>query len=362
MPHRCVLRAARRRWQQQPRRAASWAAAGWHQPAARFGRAAPAAAAAAAAGAATAYLWGGSAQACGIVAVVGGAGQSGGRGGSDSNDARGFLLEGLIVLRSRGYDSAGMATMSAGGELVLNKFASSGTTADSIERLRSNSSANEGHSVGIAHTRWATHGAKTDANAHPHSDQKQRLALVHNGTINNATELREELVAAGVEFSSETDSEVVAQLIGHYMDRGVSDLREATIAALGRCDGTWGLAILSRSSPDELVVACNGSPMAIGVGIGSVYVASEPAAFAKYTKNFIAMKDGEIGVVRADGTGLDLARVEVAATEEEVRVTPAPYPHWTIRECEEQPQVRASWSRPLPTGWCRWRECECARG
>ena len=88
---------------------------------------------------------------------------------------------------------------------------------------------------------------------------------------------------------------MIAQLIGYYMDKGTTDLREATMSALARCDGTWGLAILSKSKPDELVVACNGSPMAIGVGVGSVYVASEPAAFSNYTKNFIAMKDGEIG-------------------------------------------------------------------
>eukprot|EP00968_Pinguiococcus_pyrenoidosus_P024564 scaffold4847_cov265-Pinguiococcus_pyrenoidosus.AAC.8 len=274
-------------------------------------------------------------QSCGIVGFVSNVADG------VHGEARGYLLEGLSILRSRGYDSAGIATLSPLKELVVRKFASRGSTADSIDLLRQKSDENEGHFVGIAHTRWATHGGKTDANAHPHMDAKERIALVHNGTINNAGELRKELAAAGIVFKSETDTEVIAKLIGVHLDHpDCKDLRDATARALKRCDGTWGIAVLSKDSPDEIVVACNGSPLAIGLGADRAYVASETAAFSKYTKNFIALQDGEIGVVKADGSGLDLSRVE-SAPDQDILLSPEPYPHWTIRECLEQPQAIA---------------------
>lgn len=273
------------------------------------------------------------ADACGIVGVVG------------QEDARGFLLEGLTILRNRGYDSAGLATLQCDGgqpTITCTKFASRGNTADSIELLRNQSSAHIGHRMGIAHTRWATHGGKTDENAHPHMDSRGRVAIVHNGTINNANDLRRELEEQGVNFTSETDTEVIAQLIGTYLDNGSISVKDATARALSRCDGTWGLAVMSCSAgaDDEIVVACNGSPMTIGLGQGRTFIASEPAAFNRYTKNFIAMQDGEIGVVRSHGSSLDLDRVE-QAPELEIRATPDPFPHWTIRECIEQPEAIA---------------------
>uniref|UniRef100_A0A7S2R8P1 Glutamine--fructose-6-phosphate aminotransferase [isomerizing] n=1 Tax=Rhizochromulina marina TaxID=1034831 RepID=A0A7S2R8P1_9STRA len=273
------------------------------------------------------------AEACGIVGVI----------GHEKDDASGFLLEGLMVLRNRGYDSAGLATFGdKGSPLTVTKFASKADTADSIDLLRAKAGKHVGHSVGIAHTRWATHGGKTDQNAHPHTDSKGRIALVHNGTINNANDLRRELQAKGVHFSSETDTEVVAQLIGSILDESHDQIsiRDATAKALSRCDGSWGIAVMSKMNPEEIVVACNGSPMTIGLGQDKTFIASEPAAFNRYTKNFIAMQDGEIGVVRAQGTSLDLARTEVAP-ELEIRATPDPFPHWTIRECLEQPEAIA---------------------
>eukprot|EP00618_Florenciella_parvula_P031911 CAMPEP_0119468558 /NCGR_PEP_ID=MMETSP1344-20130328/2258_1 /TAXON_ID=236787 /ORGANISM="Florenciella parvula, Strain CCMP2471" /LENGTH=656 /DNA_ID=CAMNT_0007501039 /DNA_START=11 /DNA_END=1981 /DNA_ORIENTATION=- len=272
------------------------------------------------------------AEACGIVGVV----------GRENDDARGFLLEGLMVLRNRGYDSAGIATLEpSSGEVTVSKYASVGSTADCIDLLRSKTSHHTGHHVGIAHTRWATHGGKTDENAHPHTDAKNRIALVHNGVINNANKLRQELQATGIKFTSETDTEVIAKLIGWYLDNGATTVKEATSKALSRCDGTWGIAVMSHSpDDDEVVVACNGSPMTIGLGQGKTFIASEPAAFNKYTKNFIAMQDGEIGVVAAHGTSLDLGRVE-KAPELDIRDSPDPFPHWTLRECLEQPEALA---------------------
>jgi glucosamine--fructose-6-phosphate aminotransferase (isomerizing) len=310
------------------------------------------------------------AHACGIVGVVGKRGGTGGDGlaaaaasPGGAHDARAFLLEGLTVLQNRGYDSAGLATLDpATGQARVTKYASRGDSADSIKLLREKSGEHRGHHVGIAHTRWATHGGKTDENAHPHTDAFGRVALVHNGTINNANALRKELQAHGVTFTSETDTEVIAQLIGWLLEQSVADpalrgtgrgrptisVKDATAAALLRCDGTWGIAVMSASSqqqqqqqqPDSLVLACNGSPMTIGLGQGKVFVASEPAAFNRHTKNFIAMQDGEIGVVAADGTSLDLSRIEVAPNLN-IEASPAPHRHWTIKECLEQPSAIA---------------------
>lgn len=194
--------------------------------------------------------------------------------------------------------------------------------------------------MGIAHTRWATHGGKTDENAHPHVDSSGKIALVHNGTLNNANELRRELQALGHKFTSQTDTEVIAKMIGHIYEKEGCSVKEATEKALAVCDGSWGLCIMCTDSPDELVVACNGSPLVIGIADDRTFIASETSAFNRFTKNFISMKDGEIGVLHADGRTLDLSRKQLAP-DQKVILTPAPYPHWTIRECVEQPEAIA---------------------
>lgn len=158
---------------------------------------------------------------CGIVGVVG------------SSDSKEFLLEGLTILRNRGYDSAGIASLSDDNKLLVTKYASRDTTSDSIDLVRAASDKHTGHNAGIGHTRWATHGGKTDFNAHPHTDSKKRVAVVHNGTINNSYELRKLLTSQGVEFTSETDTEVIAHLIGQYLDNGLNT-KDAVSKALGR--------------------------------------------------------------------------------------------------------------------------------
>jgi len=269
------------------------------------------------------------AKCCGIAGVVGAKG-----------DARDYLIEGLTVLKNRGYDSAGIATMDENNpSLVVTKYASEGEKADGLNLVDQKSNLSNGHNIGIAHTRWATHGGKTDANAHPHTDSSGRIALVHNGTLNNANELREELRSRGHMFNSETDTEVIAKLIGEYYEKnGCSSVKEATGQALARCDGSWGLCIMCTDNPDELVVARNGSPLVIGVGSDRTFIASETSAFNRYTKNFISMNDGEIGVLHKDGSTLDLTRVQ-KAPDQEVKLSPAPYPHWTLKECVEQPEA-----------------------
>ena len=272
-----------------------------------------------------------SSKCCGIAGVVGAKG-----------DARDYLIEGLTILKNRGYDSAGIATMSnTNPSLVVTKFASEGENADGLNLVDKNSQASNGHNIGIAHTRWATHGGKTDANAHPHSSSCGKIALVHNGTLNNANELRRELQSRGHHFNSETDTEVIAKLIGEYYQKGgCQSVKLATEQALARCDGSWGLCIMCTDCPDQLVVARNGSPLVIGIGSDRTFIASETSAFNRYTKNFISMNDGEIGVLRADGSTLDLTRMQ-EAPDQEVQLSPAPYPHWTLKECFEQPEAIA---------------------
>ena len=244
-----------------------------------------------------------------------------------------FLIEGLTILKNRGYDSAGIATMAPGSAdgLVVTKYASVGENADGLELVKERSTNSKGHSIGIAHTRWATHGGKTDENAHPHVDSSGKIALVHNGTLNNANELRRELQARGHKFTSQTDTEVIAKLIGEIYEKDKCSVKEATEKAMANCDGTWGLGIMCTDAPDELVVACNGSPLVIGIGADRMFIASETSAFNRYTKNFISMKDGEIGVLHADGTTLDLGRMQVAP-EQEIKLSPAPFTHWTLKE------------------------------
>jgi len=270
---------------------------------------------------------------CGIAAVIGKP--------SESSDARGYLLEGLTVLKNRGYYSAGIATLSQGAvDLTITKHASDGDKADGIELVKHNSTKSCGHHIGIAHTRWATHGGKTDENAHPHTDSSGKIALVHNGTINNANVLRKELQEMGHKFTSQTDTEVIAKLVGHYRDSEKLSLLTATERALSRCDGTWGLCVMSVDNPDNLIVACNGSPLVIGLSDDRTFVGSETSAFNRYTKTFISMRDGEIGIIRADGSGLDLSRKE-NAPDQQVELSPAPFPHWTLKELVEQPEAIA---------------------
>mmetsp|Transcript_19140 Transcript_19140/g.45965 ORF Transcript_19140/g.45965 Transcript_19140/m.45965 type:complete len:712 (-) Transcript_19140:167-2302(-) len=271
------------------------------------------------------------AKCCGIAGVVGAKG-----------DARDYLIEGLTILKNRGYDSAGIATMDEKNpSLIVTKHASEGEKADGLNLVDANTKNHPGHNIGIAHTRWATHGGKTDANAHPHTDTSGKIALVHNGTLNNANELRKELQGRGHVFNSETDTEVIAKLIGEYYEKnGCTSVKEATEQALARCDGSWGLCIMCTDCPDQLVVARNGSPLVIGIGSDRTFIASETSAFNRYTKNFISMNDGEIGILRADGSTLDLTRMQ-EAPDQEVKLSPAPYPHWTLKECVEQPEAIA---------------------
>ena len=224
---------------------------------------------------------------CGIVAVVSGA---------DDTDVTTLLLEGLQRLEYRGYDSAGLA-VAAGGDIRDVKVA--GRVADLRAAVGSPTPAG----TGIAHTRWATHGAPTAVNAHPHLDTDGRFAVVHNGIIENAEELRAKLAADGVAFRSETDTEVIAHLVARAAAAGVDGPEAAVRQALEQVEGTYGLVVLDRDHPDQLVVARNGSPVAIGLGDTATFVASDVAAFVRHTQRVVYLDDGEIVTVTAAGFG-----------------------------------------------------------
>jgi glucosamine--fructose-6-phosphate aminotransferase (isomerizing) len=217
---------------------------------------------------------------CGIVGYVG------------QRAAIPILVEGLRRLEYRGYDSAGLAVTHQGQLQVIK-------TAGRVEELRELIKHSSAATVGIAHTRWATHGEPTEANAHPHLDASGRIAVVHNGIIENADQLRKQLSAEGVQLVSDTDTEVLAHLIAVAQAAGIEPLHNSVRAALRRVEGTYGLAVLDTHRPNELTVARNGSPIVLGIGDGEMFIASDVAALVRYTQRVIYLDDGELATVRA---------------------------------------------------------------
>ncbi|MEV0546768.1 glutamine--fructose-6-phosphate transaminase (isomerizing) [Nocardia salmonicida] len=216
---------------------------------------------------------------CGIVGYIG------------HRQAVPVLLEGLHRLEYRGYDSAGLALPHRGKARVCK-------TKGRVQDLRDKADATALRgTVGIAHTRWATHGEPSDANAHPHTDVSGRIAVVHNGIVENAEQLRAELTALGIDLVSETDTEVIAHLVAREFE-ATESLEDAVRLALHRVRGTYGLLVLDARRPTELVVARNGSPIVLGVGDGEMFVASDVAALVHHTQRVVFLDDGELATVR----------------------------------------------------------------
>ena len=198
-----------------------------------------------------------------------------------------MLLDGLNRLEYRGYDSAGMAVIDA-GLLKVHKVQGK------IAALRASTPSDFAGSVGIGHTRWATHGVPSEANAHPHTDPTGRIALVHNGIIENARAIRESLSAQGHVFSSDTDTEVLAHLVALST---APTLAEAVREALGAVEGAYGIAVIDRDNPTQMVAARNGSPVVIGIGENEHFVASDVSALIRHTRQIAYLDDGEIAVL-----------------------------------------------------------------
>ncbi len=261
---------------------------------------------------------------CGIVGIV----------GKDQVAER--LIEGLRRLEYRGYDSAGIATLTNGR---IERRRAEGKLDNLVKRIHND--VPEGV-IGIGHTRWATHGVPNEINAHPHATDK--VALVHNGIIENYRELKAELEAAGRKLASETDTEVAAHLISQYLDEGLSPA-DATAKALKRFDGAFALGIIFAGHENMMIAARKGSPLAIGYGVGEMFIGSDAMALAPMTQRITYLEDGDWAVI--NGTGVTIRDAAGATVERAIRETAvsgalagkAGHPHYMLKEIYEHPQV-----------------------
>ncbi len=259
---------------------------------------------------------------CGIVGYVGG------------KNAQDFLISGLKRLEYRGYDSAGIVTLSETGEATLIR--AKGKIANLEEKL---AQLKRSDAIGIGHTRWATHGEPSEKNAHPH--QAGPIYLVHNGIIENYKELKE--ATNGHEYQSETDTEVLAALINSFYKDGEHPLINAVVQALKLVKGTYGIAVVSVLNPDEIVVARSGSPLVIGVGHDETLLASDASALLGHTKQAIYLNDGEVARLTKNSVEIKTLNAEpVSAKVEEIEtnlsaIQKGGYEHFLLKEIMEQP-------------------------
>ncbi|HTX18559.1 MAG TPA: glutamine--fructose-6-phosphate transaminase (isomerizing) [Bacteroidota bacterium] len=249
-----------------------------------------------------------------------------------------ILLDGLKRLEYRGYDSAGIALIAAEKLLVSKKVGKVSELEKSFGQTVPATTA------GIGHTRWATHGAPSDINAHPHTDCRKEIALIHNGIIENYLSIRTKLEAGGHVFASETDTEVLVHLI-EEMKKFSGDLMTAVRLALRQVEGTYGIAVVSSAEPDKIIVARKGSPLLLGVGVGEHYVASDAAALVQHTRNVVYLEDGEIAVLTKDSfetrtiDNKDIEKEVQEVTIELDEIEKGGFDHFMLKEIMEQPET-----------------------
>ena len=261
---------------------------------------------------------------CGIVGYVG------------HGDTKEIILHGLKTLEYRGYDSSGMALMSDGEILVEKK-------AGRIENLEeSMKGKNFSSEIGIGHTRWATHGVPSDRNSHPHYSMDKSAAVVHNGIIENYQVLRKELEEKGYVFSSDTDTEVISQLIQDMYNGNILDTVSKVVK---RLEGSYAIGVLHKNHPDELICAREHSPLVVGIGEKENFIASDISALLKYTKDVYYLEDGDIAILKAGSIEI-FDRDEKPVMREKKYIewnleqaTKCGYPHFMLKEIFEQPQA-----------------------
>jgi glutamine---fructose-6-phosphate transaminase (isomerizing) len=261
---------------------------------------------------------------CGIVGYIG------------TREAYPILVEGLHSLEYRGYDSAGIALING---KKMNIYKNKGKV-DGLESLVAKKDVKG--TVGIAHTRWATHGAPSNTNAHPHGDMNNTIALVHNGIIENYTSLKEQLKKDGVVFKSETDTEVLSQLVGKFYK---GDLVEAVLEALSKIQGTFGIAVIAHDNPNVLVGARRGSPLVLGLGENEFYLASDASAIVRHTKKVVYLNDNNLVEIKRDS--YKVMTLEKKAVTHEVHdikfdaeaLAKGHFDHFMLKEIFEQPDT-----------------------
>ncbi|MNB80453.1 Glutamine--fructose-6-phosphate aminotransferase [isomerizing] [compost metagenome] len=261
---------------------------------------------------------------CGIVGYIG------------NQNSQGILVEGLKKLEYRGYDSAGIAVFTKDGLQIVK----------SLGRLANLENKLEGHplvgSAGIGHTRWATHGKPSDANSHPHTDETHKFSVVHNGIIENYLELKEQLMAEGRHFSSETDTEVISHLIAREYD---GDIVKAVQKAIQFMRGAFALGVLTEYEPDKLVAVRQASPLIIGLGDGENFIGSDIPALLEYTRNVYILNDGEMAVLTRDAVelmtieGNFISREMITVDWDAVTAEKGGYEHFMLKEIHEQPKA-----------------------
>lgn len=270
---------------------------------------------------------------CGIIATI--------SNNSISQKCVNILFNGLEQIQNRGYDSAGICTIN-NNKFIIDKFASNiigDKHISSLEKIKKNLSNHENSNIGIAHTRWATHGPKTDINSHPHMSMDNKFSLVHNGIIENYKELKEMLIKEGYIFTSQTDTEVIVQLLSFiYKKKG--DIIETINETIKLLSGTWGLAILCIDSPDIIYCTRHGSPLLISYSDDFAIISSEQSGFSNNVNNYFVLKNDDICVLKKElnkiiiktNHSYELKKITLCLNNN----TPYPFKHWTIKEIYEQ--------------------------
>ena len=265
---------------------------------------------------------------CGIVGYIG------------KKEAFPILIKGLRRLEYRGYDSAGVALINS--DAALNVYKTKGKVDNLVEYC---SDKNVSGTVGIAHTRWATHGEPSSVNAHPHYSESHNLAIIHNGIIENYADLKANLQAKGVKFVSDTDTEVLVQLIEYIKEHKQLDLLTAVQVALYQVIGAYAIAVLDKRDPDQIIAARKQSPLVVGIGEDEFFLGSDASPIVEYTDKVVYLEDGNIAVIRR---GEELKVVSILGEEQELTVKTVDldlgqiekggYPHFMLKEIFEQPE------------------------
>jgi glucosamine--fructose-6-phosphate aminotransferase (isomerizing) len=268
---------------------------------------------------------------CGIIGYI----------GKEKNAVQ-VCVEGIEILQFRGYDSAGVCTLDSKNDFQLTKLASNylgNEQGDCIKRIvEAVPKTHEASALGIGHTRWATHGRKISVNAHPHLDFSGKIALVHNGIIDNYKEIKDFLKKNKIELQSETDTEVIVQLIGYYYNQGLSFKDSVAKTLNTHIVGSYALVIMNKDHPDTIICARNGSPLIVGIGTDFFIVSSDVAAFQKWTNNYFNIENQDILELNLS---MKLSHLKIKTTvPEEVLLKPKePYEHFMLQEIMEQPDT-----------------------